>query len=68
MNTTYEQHLEQTIKELIYVLDKAAMVFAQYEIHHAEKGAIDKSIANGKYKKMCLNAINKTKGADLINE
>lgn len=53
---------DMVIDDIIAVLDKAAMVFAHYEVHHAEKGAIDKSTANGEYKQMCLDAISKARG------
>ena len=56
------QQQAQTINELIDVLDKAATVFAHYEIHHAEKGAIDKAVANGLYKDMCHDVISKARG------
>lgn len=56
------QQQAQTINELIDVLDKAATIFAHYEIHHAEKGALDKAYVNGMYKNLCLDAINKASG------
>lgn len=56
------EKLIATNNELINALDRAATVFAHYEMHHAEKGALDKSTANGEYKQMCLDAIGKASG------
>jgi hypothetical protein len=53
---------DMVIDDIIAALDKAAMMFAHYEVYHAEKGAIDKSTANGEYKQMCLDAISKARG------
>lgn len=53
---------DMLIDVLISVLDRVATVFSHYEVHYAEKGAIDKSTANGEYKQMCLDVINKVRG------
>ena len=66
MSETYmERKVQQqakVINELIDVLDKAATIFAHYEIHHAEKGALDKAVVNGRYKILCLDGISKARG------
>lgn len=56
------QQQAQTINELIDVLDKAATIFAHYEIDHAKKGVSDKTVVNGLYKDLCLDAISKARG------
>jgi hypothetical protein len=72
MSKTYEQikiQMQQSIiYKLISTLDRAAMIFAQYETHHAEKGAFDKSTANGEYKQMCLDAIKGATENDVQNK
>lgn len=72
MSETYEQIKVQMQQSIIYklvtTLDRAATIFAQYEIHHAEKGAFDKATANGEYKQMCLDAIRGATENDVQNK
>lgn len=53
---------DMVIDELIDALNRAAIVFTQYENYHAEKGESDKAVTNGLYKDVCLKAISKARG------